>query len=77
MAQRRMPPPMHRARRALKGTLAFVLAVALMAPNPGIAWAVANDGANTHKTQDEVTSPLKLWYRESASAHGGGANDIW
>ena len=77
MAQRRMPPPMHRARRALKGTLAFVLAVALMAPNPGIAWAVANDGANTHKTQDEVTSPLKLWYRESASAHAGGTNDIW
>ena len=68
---------MHRARRAFKRTLAFALAIALIAPNPGIAWAVAGSGASAHKATDEATSALKLWYRESASAHGGNANDIW
>ena len=68
---------MHRARRAFKRTLVFALAIALIAPNPGIAWAVAGSGASTHKATDEATSALKLWYRESASAHGGNANDIW
>lgn len=68
---------MHRARRAFKRTLAFALAIALIAPNPGIAWAVAGSGASAHKATDEATSALKLWYRESAGAHGGNANDIW
>lgn len=41
MANSRRPSPVHRARRAFKRTLAFALAIALTAPNPGIAWADA------------------------------------
>lgn len=71
------PLPPRRWGRLLKRGLVAAVTLALISPSAmQVAWAqggkVATAGEGT-----PLSSPLKLWYKESASAHGGSANDIW
>ena len=72
------PPSPRRLRRALTRALAAAVAFALVLPGaPQVAWAAGGNGNPAQDGESSISSPLKLWYQESASAKGGNADDIW
>lgn len=71
------PLPSRRLRRVLMRGLVAAVALALISPSAmQVAWAQGGKVA-TAEGGSSTSSPLKLWYQESAGAHGGSANDIW
>ena len=72
------PPSPRCLHRALARALAAAVAFALVLPGaPQVAWAAGGNGNTAKDGESSISSPLKLWYQESASAKGGNADDIW